>query len=149
MDRKRLAVICPAEGDCPHGFTFLEVILALGLFSFGLLAVAGMFGVSLQAIRTDGMRLEALLLAQQGMESFRAQSYDHAAGLPPAFPDGVDGAGGHSKIRQDWKVRRFPGLPGLVLFTVQAKWLERDGRMRSVSYSGLKFKPPPGGEGMP
>jgi prepilin-type N-terminal cleavage/methylation domain-containing protein len=78
------------------GFTLIEVMVAIALLSFGILAVATMQTSAMRA-NYNGYRLtEATTLAQDRIEYLTTQSFDDLVeGDDQADPDPVDSRGDH------------------------------------------------------
>ena len=60
------------------GFTLLEVLFALAIFSIGILAIAGMQISSINGNSSARMQTEATTLAVERLEQLSARPYDHA-----------------------------------------------------------------------
>jgi prepilin-type N-terminal cleavage/methylation domain-containing protein len=124
-----------------RGFTFIEVILALTLFSFGLLAVTGMFGVSTQALQSGGHRTKAVLLAQEKLEQLKSLPYHRMMSVPV----GEDSDDPLHVVREDdgpirltWSVQKDRPVAGLSVLTVEAVWKVSGGRTKSVKFVTLR-----------
>ena len=61
-----------------RGFTLLEVLFALAIFSIGILAIAGMQISSINGNSAARMQTEATTLAVERLERLSALPYDHA-----------------------------------------------------------------------
>ncbi len=57
-----------------NGFTLLEVLIALLVFSFGLLGMAGLLAVSVQTNHSAYLRTQATFLAQGMADRMRANN---------------------------------------------------------------------------
>ncbi len=57
------------------GFTFIELLLAIVLFSFGIISVIQIFPVNRRLITQSSMQTQASYLAQEQMEKVRAVAY--------------------------------------------------------------------------
>jgi prepilin-type N-terminal cleavage/methylation domain-containing protein len=111
-----------------RGFSYLEVLIALTLFSVGMMAVVGMFGVSAQALNAGGTRTQAVFLAQNKMEQLKM---DHARWL------GEGQSAQLGWIRLTWEVKKdYPSL-GLNRLSVIASWYGPTGKNRSVRFITL------------
>lgn len=74
--------------DPRHGFTLIEVIVAIGIFGIGVLAIIGFYAISVQAIRNSRQVTTATALAQGIIEEKIAEPYDSlivGEGLKEAF----------------------------------------------------------------
>ena len=67
-----------------RGFTFVELLIVIAIFSIGILAVASMQVTSINANASARMSGEATALAANQIEALMASDYDDAA-LNPAF----------------------------------------------------------------
>ena len=94
-DMEKRARILRKEG----GFTLIEVLFAIAILSFGLLAVAKMQGSAIQGNFFAGGKTEAITWAQDRMETLMALPYTDAElgnghhddpNAPPNYPIGWD-----------------------------------------------------------
>ena len=111
-----------------QGFTIMEVLIAIAILSFGILAVAVM---QTSAMRTNytGYRLtEATTLAQDRLEFLKTQPYaDLVAGLDQADPDPND-----PRPEITYDVVAVPGITGwLITVKVQLRG-QREREIRSI-----------------
>ncbi len=65
------------RGDESNGFSLIEVLIALSVFSIGLLAIASMQVSSIGNNSASGKRTEAALLASEYAERMVEMSYNH------------------------------------------------------------------------
>ena len=71
-----------------NGFTIIEVLIAVMIFSIGLIALASLAGTAMKSTEGGKRRTQALNIATQGMESLKSinidlvQSTDVAANVP-------------------------------------------------------------------
>ncbi len=121
-----------------QGFTFLEVILALTLFSFGLMAIVRMFGVSAQTLQSGGHRTKAVLLAQEKLEELKNLSYNGLRDIDTDH-DGIHTSEeARGPIRLIWTVHiNQPGM-GLSMLKVSGVWRDPGGQVRSVDLATLR-----------
>lgn len=127
------------------GFTFLEVILALALFTFGLLAITRMFGVSTQALQSGGNRMNAIFLAQEKMEALKSLPYAHMLDEDPDQDGNHTFQDSQGSIQRTWTIQKDQPMAGLSLLTVRATWREAGG-VRTVSLVTLRAELGDGGE---
>ena len=75
-----------------RGFTLLEVLIAISLFSVGVLAVAAMQGTATRGNRLGNELTQATTLAQMQIETLKSADtgnpVDCLVGLPTALPTG-------------------------------------------------------------
>ncbi|MDE1962228.1 MAG: type IV pilus modification protein PilV, partial [Xanthomonadaceae bacterium] len=57
-----------------HGFTLLEVLIALLIFSLGVLGMAGLLAVSVRTNHSAYLRTQATFLAQSMADRMRANA---------------------------------------------------------------------------
>jgi len=122
----------PTRSDTEGGFTLLEVLIALGIMTFGLTALIGALSLAVGTRRGAEMRVRASLLADQVMQ--RVENEVLAAHpVPSEWQEpqdlAIDGVSGSS-------VDGFPGMgyrlafvtsperPDLVLVELRVAWRE-------------------------
>lgn len=77
-----------------HGFTLVEVLVALVVLAVGLLGIAGLYVEGLRAGRTSVYRSAAVILASDMADRIRANPGGPYAGAGPGAPSGcVNGPG--------------------------------------------------------
>ena len=131
------------NGSGMRGFTFLEVILALTLFTFGLLAITRMFGFSAQAIQFSGNRTKAILVAQEKLEALKSIPYNNLLDedrlTEIASKDGIhtfqDTQG---LIQRTWTIQKDQPIVGLGLIKVRTAWIDAGGKTKEVSFVTLQ-----------
>jgi hypothetical protein len=127
------------------GFTFFEVILALVLFMFGILAITRMFGYSAQALKAGGDRTRATLLAQEKLEILKDLPYgDLSTAMIEGEPGREENPDVHDQqgsIRWTWTIQKDQPVPGLAVLTVKATWTEADQRIKTVTLVTLRLAP--------
>ncbi len=72
------------------GFSLIEVMVALGIFSIGILAVASMQISAAQGNLSARMRTEAVTLASDQLEILNSLTYNHGDLAPGAHLDNTD-----------------------------------------------------------
>lgn len=91
------------------GFTLVEVIVAISILSFGLLAVASMQVTAIMGNSLSGNLTEASALAGDRMEKLMSMDYD-AAQLDDTDDDGADGLEDASAATADGEDPRDLGI---------------------------------------
>jgi len=97
------------------GFTLIEVLVAMAIFSIGILAVASMQLAGTKGSSSARLSSEAAVLAQSQMESLIALKYDPAA-LVPEFDPALNGTRSvtySNRYTVDWTVvqNTINGIP--------------------------------------
>ncbi len=113
------------------GFTLLEILVALAIFAFGILAVASMQMHAIRANNFSDTLTEATTLASDRMEKFMALNYgDPDLDLGAHAPVTI----GHHTI--SWNVVDGP-MADTKRVSISVTWSER-GSQRSVQMQFLK-----------
>ena len=127
-----------AVGFTPtSGFTLLEVMAALMLFSIGILSVASLLTNGMNAITASRQRLYDTTSATGYLEMMMALDYDH---------DWLtDGRHGPFKLPTGkgiitWNVRKDVPFLGLKQILITIRSPARNNRVRSVSFEFLKSR---------
>lgn len=68
------------KNQSKKGFTLLEVLFALAIFSIGLLAIIGMTTMTIKSNYMSKNLTTAVHLAQNKLDALKARSYDDIAG---------------------------------------------------------------------
>ena len=111
------------------GFTLLEVIVALSILTFGLLAVGSMQISAIQGNAFGGRLTEGTTLAQDKLETLIALPYDSVQSS--AAPE----QNGNYSI--SWIVTQGDPLPNTKRVEVTVSWNDK-GTMRSTLLSSVK-----------
>ncbi len=126
--------------------TLIEVMIALMLFTVGLLAVAALQGASIDAEVQAQRSMHHSAAAGGQLEQILSMAYDDERladpdrGYHPEEPDhgpfAIDAAGG----TMEWEVQDDFPAPRFKRITVTVRWQNRGGAMRSFSYDYVKTK---------
>ncbi len=123
-------------GKNNHGYSVIEAVIALGIFSIGVLAIISMQISSTSNARKSGETTEAISHGTAELERLMTYSYTNL--LNPVFnpnlgPQNV-GSGNHFTTR--WSVTA-PGVPApnTVTITVNVTW--RDGT-QTITLTSVK-----------
>jgi prepilin-type N-terminal cleavage/methylation domain-containing protein len=113
-----------------RGLTLLEVVIALAIFSVGIMAVA-----SLQVSSTNGdtrarLATEGAIAAHDQAEKLLSMNYDPLNPTEEFLDDSVSGYQNYPTDRAtdvgiysvDWLVRPHPTITRAVIITVRADW---------------------------
>lgn len=139
------------RGAAPHGFTLLEVLVAIVVLSFGVLGVVGLQAMALQANKEARYQSTAVALARElgdmmrstkniAMNSSPAQNpylIDFSNGAFPAAPSDCFAAACGSQLAvaqfnmREWLVRVNQAVPGVrVVVCFDTQPFDSDGRPR-------------------
>lgn len=121
-----------------NGFTLLEVIIALFIFSIGLLAVASMQMTAIKGNYFSGTLTEASNWAADQMETLMSLPYDDA--------DGNLDAGAHPDVPLEegiytitWNVLEDDTTNNTKTITITVAWTDR-GSQRTLVLPGIKAR---------
>ncbi len=112
------------------GFTLIEVMVAMGIFAIGILAVASMEITASHSNRSARLRTEGVTLASERLENLISQGY-------ASILDGSDNGG---EIDLLWTVQDDTPIVNTKTITVTASWDDRGGT-RSADFSYIIADP--------
>lgn len=115
------------------GVSLLEVLVAMVLISFGLLGMAPMLVMSIEANSISKDALEISSLAKEKLEL-----YENASALPalPYREKEVDLQGGCARVTEIWDNTTDSLIPeGLCMVEVTMYWNDNVGASRSAKYT--------------
>ena len=129
------------------GLSLLEVVVALGILGFGILALGAAQITSLRFNHESYLRTEGAYLAEQQMEAFQLMDTDAleairtAGSYPndpanPLDPDVADGI--PRSFTRSWTIT--PDTPETDVYTIEVvvRWIDGSGTNRDVSLTSLK-----------
>jgi len=117
-----------------HGFTMIEILIALVILSVALLGLAGLMVQTTKNTSFGGLMTEAATLAQDKLEELRATSWNNLG----SFSGGPEILQGSNKTyNRSWAVEPNPPSPADTMRTlsVTVTWDDRTRRtitLRSV-----------------
>ncbi len=124
-----------------RGFNMIEVVIALSVLSVGVLGTSAAIVTSLRHSSQSRNMTQALYLAEQQIETFRAMTGPDVLLLEglddPANPIKMNGA--HEvEFERRWTIT--PDVPevGLMTLTVEVDWPDARGNVRTISLQTLK-----------
>jgi prepilin-type N-terminal cleavage/methylation domain-containing protein len=129
------------------GFSVLEVMIALSILAFGMLAAMAGQVSALKTIRQSRTQMLAMYLAEEQMEDFRAMTTADviAAISDPNYPDDptnpIDpdpGDGDAVTFNRRWFIEPDAVGPGLTRLTVEVDWVSPLGFARTTTLRSLK-----------
>ncbi len=126
-----------------EGFTMLEVVIAMGMLTIGLLGIAA---VQITALRVSGGSRhlsDAMYLAEEQMEAFRSM---RLASLPAAGTWSDPGnpiqtavpAGDATTFNRRWVVTPNSPVPGVTTIRIEIDWVDAHGVLRTTAIEGMK-----------
>jgi prepilin-type N-terminal cleavage/methylation domain-containing protein len=102
------------------GFTFLEVLVAMSLLAFGLLAFAGLLKAIGSVEGEDTWETKALFCAQERMEELK---FDCLAGKTfETEGKEIVGDGPYKGIQREWRAKSSAVFEGLLEFNVRCAY---------------------------
>lgn len=125
----------PSEGS--KGFTLIEVLISMAIFSIGVLAVASMQSWSVRNTSSGNILTMAANLARAQMETLKSVS-DVTTLTNSASPNNpIDADGNPGGIfTRTWAINAVPGITGCRQIDVTVGW-SWYGRSRSVVLSSI------------
>jgi type IV pilus assembly protein PilV len=130
----------PAE----KGFTLLEVMIALFIFSIGILAVASMQIVGAKAVSSArqnfGNSISAVTFLEQviGLDYHDPRLEDHDEGYQPDKPDHGPEPIGTSPSTIEWEVHADFPVPNSKRITITIRRMDPGGIERLTRYDYIK-----------
>ena len=125
---------------CSGGFTLIEVLLAMAIFSIGILAAASMNVATINGNATARFNSEAAVMAQDQLERLIAMPFDPVSPPTELAPGYVSPeiTAENGRYRIWWQVSAIddPVLDAVTV-TMTAEWDDR-GRTRSMEYRLVK-----------
>ncbi|MBN1932207.1 MAG: prepilin-type N-terminal cleavage/methylation domain-containing protein [Desulfobacterales bacterium] len=112
------------------GFTLIEVLLVMGVFAIGILAVASMEITAFQGNRSARLRTEAATRASEYLEGLVFQGYSAIS----------NGSATEGDIGLLWTVLNNTPINDTKTITVTASWNDR-GELRNVVFSYIITDP--------
>lgn len=101
------------------GFTLIEVLVAMVIFSISSLAVSSLMVGSMQRISDNGQSSEAISLAQKALEGLRSAPYDDlATGSDLDIPSSTGG----TTFDVNWRVYKDNPMVGVKKIVVTVTW---------------------------
>lgn len=129
------------------GISLIEVMIALAILGFGILAAAASQITSIKFNRDSRVRTEAAYLAEQQMEVFQSmdgtaiEAIRTDAGYPndpdnPIDPDPNDGVA--RSFTRTWTITPDTPEAGVYAVQVRVSWIDQLGNTRSVTLNSVK-----------
>jgi len=131
------------------GFSLLEVMIALSILGFGMLAASAGQLSALKTSRQSRSQMLSMYLAEQKMEAFQSMSSADviaaiaAPGYPadPANPIDPDpGDDDVTTFNRRWFVEDDTPEPGVISIRVEVDWVDPLGFTRTTALRSLKAK---------
>ena len=116
------------------GFTLVEVLIAVSIFSVGLLAVAMMLDTAIQYNSSARFITEATEIAHSQMEELMSAPYDDANLDEASSPYGPNPIANYNV---SWTVRENVPMPAMKTISLSVAWTNR-GENKSLTINSLK-----------
>ncbi len=129
------------------GVSLLEVMFALAILAFGLLAASAGQIAALKSLRESRSQTDSMYLARQQMESFQSMSSDDviAAIGDPNYPDDPSNPidphpadNEFSQYNRRWFIQQDDPEPGSLSIRVEVDYVDRIGVTRTTVLQSLK-----------
>lgn len=114
-----------------NGFTLIEIVIALTVFSIGVLSIIGMLVIGENGIKGGNKSFTAVQAAKAQMELLRASL------IPDAISDTCSTLS-ESNIQCEWSVQKDDPAEGLSTIEVVATWQEGE-KKRELVLTYLRF----------
>ncbi|MCC7203430.1 MAG: prepilin-type N-terminal cleavage/methylation domain-containing protein [Nitrospirae bacterium] len=113
------------------GFTLIEVIIALTIFSIGIMGISGMILIGEKGVATGSKSLSAVQISRAQMEQLKGgSSFETASGGCTA----LDAPG----IQCQWTIKKDTPATGLSEVEVRTSWNEGE-KKRELVLNTLRF----------
>ncbi len=114
-----------------NGFTLIEVMIALTIFTVGILGISGMLLIGEKGVSTGGKSHSAVRISRAQMEQLKGDdTIEAGSGVCTAFET--------PGIQCLWTIRRDTPATGLAEIEVRASWDEGD-RTRELVLNTIKY----------
>ncbi len=125
-----------------NGFTIIEALIALVVFTVGALTIAGLLNRSLEMNADSEARTEALHLAQVSISDFRTFKTRAEVVAYIAGSDDNSIPGNNTNFTRSWTVVDVTGNDNVILVTVDVGWTGVNGAQNvSLASEIAKLKP--------
>jgi prepilin-type N-terminal cleavage/methylation domain-containing protein len=104
-----------------NGFSLLEIIFAMMLFSVGLMAAAAVMPLGARVVNSGKITSEAVALASEKMEELQSLPVGSVSLVEGSYSDDV------SPYHRSWIIEDDTPIPGLMHFEVTTSWDAIDG----------------------
>ncbi|MGH0030901.1 MAG: type IV pilus modification PilV family protein [Myxococcota bacterium] len=130
-----------------RGFSLLEVLIALSILGFGMLAASVGQLSALKTSRQSRSQTLSMYLAEQQMEAFQSMSAADvvAAIADPGYPndpnnpiDPDPGDGDVTNFNRRWFITQDSPEAGVISIRVEVDWVDPLGFTRTTALRGLK-----------
>jgi prepilin-type N-terminal cleavage/methylation domain-containing protein len=132
------------------GFSLIELMVALGILAFGILATTASQIGSMKVSKESRNRAVAMNLAEEQMEIFEVMPPADILALvtgPGFLPDGnnpIDpdpGDGATMRFARSWEILTDTPEAGVMTITIAVAWLDGLGQTRTTQIQALKVDP--------
>jgi len=104
------------------GFSLIEVLLTVAIFSMFVVALIGVLSIGEESSSLGGKRIQAVFLAEEGLEAVRNIRDENFANL-------VDGPYGLVKAGNQWNFSALPDVNDIFTRTVNISTVDADTKL--------------------
>ena len=132
------------------GFSLIEMMVALGILAFGILAATASQIGSMKVSAESRNRTVAMNLAEGQMEVFEVMTpaeiltFTTVPGFEPDASNPIDpdpGDGATMQFNRSWDIRSDTPEAGVMSITVRVSWTDNLGTVRNATIQTLKLDP--------
>lgn len=130
MQKKRMAELIMKDTEnlthvhARHGFTLVELVVAILVFSLGIMGILKMHQASIQSNNFSQQLTEAVNLADDQIETLRGAGFDAADMAVAAHATNGTALRG-TQYNVSYRVENVAGQAGLRRITVFVRWQEK------------------------
>jgi len=112
------------QGTDSRGFTLLEVLLSISIFSIGVLAIAALQVAALKSNQTSRGVTEAVALAENQTETLIAIPYD-PDNVHADLANGAHDGGTQDGYTLSWTVAAHPSINNAITIRINVSWWDK------------------------
>lgn len=115
-----------------EGFSLIEVLIAMAIFSVGILGLAGLQIRAFRGNQAARLQTEAVHLAEAHLEELAALAYDDPALAPGSYSR--SGAGPAGRFNLQWTIRKDAPINGTKTIRLRVSWDAGGGRSAEFTH---------------